>query len=103
MGAAMPKAYLLAELEITDPALFEEYRAKVPATIAKYGGRYLVRGGDPQSLEGDRPLRRCVILEFDSPARLAEWYHSSDYAPLKDLRQKSARTHLFLLNGVEAP
>jgi uncharacterized protein (DUF1330 family) len=99
----MPKGYLLAELEITDPALFEEYRSKVPATIAKYGGRYLVRGGDPQSLEGDRTLRRCVILEFDSPARLAEWYNSPDYAPLKELRQRSAKTHAFLLNGTQAP
>ncbi len=98
----MPKGYLFAELEITDPAVFEEYRAKVPATIAKYGGRYLVRGGDPQTLEGDRTLRRCVILEFDSPARLAEWYHSPDYAPLKELRQKAAKTHAFLLNGTEA-
>jgi len=99
----MPKGYLLAEIEITNPALFEEYRAKVPASIAKYGGRYLVRGGDPQGLEGDRSLRRCVILEFESPARLAEWYHSPDYAPLKELRQKAAKTHAFVLNGVEAP
>ena len=99
----MPKGYFFAELEITDPAMYEQYRSKVPATIANYGGRYLVRGGNPQSLEGDRPLRRCVILEFDSPARLAEWYHSPDYAPLKELRQKSAKTHAFLLNGVEAP
>jgi uncharacterized protein (DUF1330 family) len=98
----MPKGYLFAELEVTDPALYEEYRAKVPATIAKYGGRYLVRGGDPQILEGDHPTRRFVILEFDSPARLAEWYHSADYTPLKKLRQKSAKTHVFLLNGVEA-
>jgi uncharacterized protein (DUF1330 family) len=99
----MPKAYLFAELEITDPAIYEQYRSQVPATIAKYGGRYLVRGGDPQTLEGNRPLHRCVILEFDSPARLAEWYHSRDYAPLKELRQKSAKTHAFVLNGVEAP
>jgi uncharacterized protein (DUF1330 family) len=97
----MPKGYLLAEVEITNPALYDEYRAKVHATIAKYGGRYLVRGGDPQSLEGDHPACRFVILEFDSPARLAEWYHSAEYAPLKELRQKSAKTHVLLLNGVE--
>lgn len=97
----MPKGYLLAEIEITNPALFEEYRAKVPASIVKYGGRYLVRGGDPRSIEGDRSLRRCVILEFESPARLEEWYHSPDYAPLKELRQKSAKTHAFVLNGIE--
>jgi uncharacterized protein (DUF1330 family) len=99
----MPKGYLLAEVDITDPALFEEYRTKVPASIAKYGGRYLVRGGDPQTLEGDRSPRRLVILEFDSPARLAEWYHSPDYAPLKELRQRSAKTNVLLLTGTEAP
>lgn len=99
----MAKGYLFAEVEIIDPALFEDYRSKVPATIAKFGGRYLVRGGEPTRLEGDRTLRRFVVLEFDSPARLAEWYHSPEYAPLKALRQKAARTHAFLLNGVEAP
>jgi uncharacterized protein (DUF1330 family) len=97
----MPKGYLFAELEITDPVLFEEYRAKVPATIAQYGGRYLVRGGDPVRLEGDRPLRRFVVLEFDSPERVREWYHSEAYGPVKELRLKSAITHAFLLNGAE--
>jgi uncharacterized protein (DUF1330 family) len=81
--------------------LYEEYRAKVPGTIATYGGRYLVRGGDPVHLEGDRPLRRFVVLEFASPQRASEWYHSEEYRPLKALRQKAAVTHLFLVNGVE--
>ncbi len=98
----MAKGYLLAELEITDPALFDEYRSKVSATIAQYGGRYLVRGGDARRLEGDHPLHRFVVLEFDSPTRLMEWYHSEAYVPLKELRRKSATTHAFLLNGVEA-
>jgi uncharacterized protein (DUF1330 family) len=97
----MPKGYLLAEVEVTDPKLYEEYRAKVPATIAKYGGRYLVRGGDPKAVEGDHPMHRFVILEFESPARLAEWYHSADYAPLKEMRQKAASTHAILLTGTE--
>jgi uncharacterized protein (DUF1330 family) len=99
----MPKGYLLAELEITDPVIFEEYRSKVPATIALYGGRYLVRGGDPERLEGDRPLRRFVVLEFDSPQRALDWYHSKEYGPVKALRLRSATTHAFLLNGAEQP
>ena len=74
----------------------------MPATIAQYGGRYLVRGGDPVRLEGDRPLRRFVVLEFDSPERLQDWYYSEEYGPLKALRLRSATTHAFLLNGVAA-
>jgi uncharacterized protein (DUF1330 family) len=98
----MPKGYMLAELEITDPALFEKYRAKVPATIAAYGGRYLVRGGEPQPLEGDHPLRRFVVIEFASPEQAKNWYHSGEYAPLKEMRMRAAKTHALLLNGVEA-
>jgi len=98
----MPKGFVVAEVEITDPALYERYRAMVPATIEQYGGRFLVRGGDPVRLEGDRPLRRFVVLEFDSPQRASEWYHSEEYAAAKALRHRAATAHVFLLNGVEA-
>lgn len=95
----MPKGYILAELEITDPVVFEEYRSKAAGTIAAYGGRYLVRGGDPVRLEGNRPIRRMVVLEFESPERASDWYYSEEYGPVKALRLKSATTHVFLLNG----
>ncbi len=98
----MPKGYVFAELQITDPVLYQEDRAKVPATIAAYGGRYLVRGGEPRRLEGDRPTNRFAVLEFDSPARASEWYHSEEYRPVKAIRLKSATTHAFLLNGIDA-
>ncbi|MDQ2801185.1 MAG: DUF1330 domain-containing protein [Pseudomonadota bacterium] len=98
----MTKGYVVADIEITDPAMFEEYRGKAAATITKYGGRYLVRGGDPERLEGDRPVRRWVVLEFVSPERARAWYHSEDYAPVKALRLKSAKTHAFLLAGHDA-
>ncbi len=97
----MPKGYVLAEVEITDPALFEQYRAKVPATIAAHGGRYLVRGGDPQALEGSHPMKRFVLLEFPSPAQAKAWYDCAEYAPLKAMRQRAATTHALLLNGAE--
>ena len=64
-------AYIIATIEVTDPEKFEVYRGQVPATIEKHGGRYLARGGDVTVVEGDQPVRRTVILEFDSlePAR----------------------------------
>jgi len=98
----MPKGYVFAEVEVTDPVLYEDYRTKVPATIAAYGGRYLVRGGDPVRLEGDHPMHRFVVLEFDSPQRASDWYYSEQYGPVKALRLKSATTHAFLLIGTEA-
>lgn len=98
----MAKGYVVGELEITDPVLFEEYRSKVPGTIAAYGGRYLVRGGDTVRLEGNRPIRRFVVLEFESPQRARDWYHSEEYGPLKELRLRSANAHLFLVNGTDA-
>ena len=59
-------AYIIATIEVTDPEKFEVYRGQVPATIEKHGGRYLARGGDVTVVEGDQPVRRTVILEFDS-------------------------------------
>ncbi len=72
----MPKGYILAEVEVTDAALYEQYVAMVGATVARYGGRFVVRGGNAARLEGDRPTQRMVILEFDSPERASEWYNS---------------------------
>jgi uncharacterized protein (DUF1330 family) len=87
----MAKGYVLAEVQVTDPAAYDTYRAQVPATIAAYGGQYLVRGGETVRLEGDHPAKRFVIIEFDSPERAREWYHSEQYGPVK----------AFLLTGVE--
>ncbi len=96
----MTKGYVLAEVEITDRTQFEEYRKLVAATLHPFGGRFLIRGGDPVRLEGDRPLHRFVLLEFDSPEDARDWYHSKQYQDILPLRLRSARTHAFLLNGV---
>jgi len=93
-------AIVIADVEITDPAGFEEYRARVPATIAAYGGRYLVRGGATEVKEGDWSPRRLIVLEFPSLARAREWYASPEYAPLIALRARSARTRLVFADGV---
>lgn len=93
-------AYLIAEVDVTDPAVFEQYRAGVPATIAAYGGKYLVRGGAFEALEGTWQPKRVIVLQFDSMARLKEWYNSKEYAPLLALRKKSANTNVVALEGV---
>ena len=93
-------AYLLANIEITDAAAFEEYRRLVPVVIAAYGGRYLVRGGAVERLEGNAPLNRMVILEFPDMARLKTFYHSAEYQPLLALRKRAATSTLLAIEGV---
>ena len=96
----MTKGYILAEVEVTDAKLFEEYRAQVAATLRPFGGHFLIRGGDPARLEGEQPLHRFVLLEFDSPERAREWYHSKPYQDILPLRLRSSRADVVLLNGV---
>jgi uncharacterized protein (DUF1330 family) len=93
-------AYIFASVEITDPAAYEEYRRRVPAVIEAYGGRYLVRGGAVERLEGDGELDRLVILEFPDMARLKAFYQSAQYQLLLAIRQRAARSNLIAVEGV---
>jgi uncharacterized protein (DUF1330 family) len=92
-------AYFIADLDVTDPAGFEEYRKLVPDTIQKYGGRYLVRGGAAEALEGDWHPKRVVVLEFPSLEQAKRWYNSEDYRDPRALRFKTATTNLILVEG----
>ena len=87
-------AYIIAEVEVLDPVMLEQYRAAVPATIAAYGGRYVVRGGATEVYEGTWQPKRMIVLEFPNLARLREWYRSPEYAPLIALRNQCARTNV---------
>jgi len=93
-------AYLIAQIEVTDPAQFEEYRRLVPATIAAHGGRYLVRGGACETLEGSWLPKRMVVLEFPSREQAKAWWCSQEYSPVKAIRQSAARTELIAIDGV---
>jgi len=93
-------AYFIVDLEVTDSAAFEEYRKQVPATIEKYGGRFVVRGGTCETLEGDWHPKRVVVVEFPSMEQARRWYRSPEYAPLLALRLKSSRSKLLLVEGV---
>ncbi|HSG75003.1 MAG TPA: DUF1330 domain-containing protein [Burkholderiales bacterium] len=91
--------YVVVEVDVTDSAAYEEYRKLVPATIAKYGGRFLVRGGAIESKEGGWQPKRLVVLEFPSLEDARKWYASPEYAPALALRLKAARSKLLLVEG----
>ncbi len=93
-------AYLIADVEVLDSAAYEEYRQKVPATIAAYGGRYIARGGATQVLEGGWAPKRCVLLEFPSMAQLKTWWDSPEYVPLRAIRERATRSNLVAVEGL---
>lgn len=92
-------AYFIVDVEVTDPVGYEEYRQLVPATIAQYGGRFLVRGGAVEQLEGDWQPGRVVVLEFPSLEQAKRWYHSEEYRDPKALRFKTAKAKMILVEG----
>jgi len=92
-------AYVIAEVDITDPVIYEDYRKLVPATVAKYGGKFLVRGGTTETKEGGWQPKRLVVLEFASMDQARKWYHSPEYAPALALRARAARSKVLLVEG----
>ena len=97
------KGYVIAIVDVKDPEGYAVYSKQVPATIEKYGGRYLVRGGKTEVREGEWPGPRTVILEFPSLARALEWYESPEYKPLRPIRQANSTAHFAFFEGVAKP
>jgi uncharacterized protein (DUF1330 family) len=93
-------AYVILDIEVFDPAGYEDYKKLAPPAVEKYGGRYLARGGNTASLEGDWKTSRLVILEFPDASRARAWLASPEYAPAKALRHKYARTKMVVVDGV---
>ena len=93
-------AYVIAEIEVKDRERYEEYRERVPATIAAHGGKYLARGGEVDNLEGDRLPKRTVILEFESMDRARQWWGSDEYCLLKELRRSASVGNIMLVEGL---
>jgi uncharacterized protein (DUF1330 family) len=99
MGKEMA-AYVLAEIEITNPEGYKEYTKAVPATIEKYGGRFVHRGGAAAPLEGDWPERRRVLIEFPSAEAARKWWNSPEYAKPMQLRRANSKGRILLLEGL---
>jgi len=93
-------AYIIAEIEVTDPERYDEYRKLVPATLAAYGGRFVVRGGAAERLEGTQDPARIVIIEFDSVEQAKRWWSSEEYREAKALRQEAAEGRMIVVEGV---
>ena len=92
-------AYLVVEIEVKDPAEFENYKQMGGAAILLYGGKYLVRGGAMTTLEGDWYPERFVIVEFESAEKARQWWNSQEYEEAKNLRQRVANTRMILVEG----
>jgi len=93
-------AYLIANIDVTESAQYEEYKQMAAPTVVAHGGRYLVRGGTAERLTGDWAPRRIVVLEFPSMEQAKAWWTSTDYAPAKALREQAARSEMILVEGM---
>lgn len=94
-----PPAYVMAEVQVTDPIAIKEYAEKVPETLVPFHGHVLVAGGKTQTLEGEPP-KFIVIIAFDSVEKARGWYDSPAYAAIRPIRERAANSRLFITEGV---
>jgi uncharacterized protein (DUF1330 family) len=92
-------ALIIVDIEVTDPVLYEDYKRLASASIAAHGGRYLVRGGRSEVLDGDWTPRRLVVLEFDTFEQARAWRASPEYAEAKRVREGCARSNMIVVEG----
>ena len=91
--------YVIVEIDVLDPAGYDEYRNQAGATVATYGGKYIVRGGATETLEGDWKPKRLVVLEFESVQRAKDWWNSQEYREPKKMRQRTAHAKMIVVEG----
>jgi uncharacterized protein (DUF1330 family) len=94
------RGYIVLDVVVRDAGMYERYKQLAGATVTAYGGRYLVRGGAAEPLEGSWKPSRLVILEFPSVERARAWWTSAEYAPAKAIRQGCAETEMLLVEGL---
>ena len=92
-------AYVITEIDVTDPAGYEEYRKLGPPTVAAYGGKFVVRGAKVEVPEGTWVPKRLVVLEFESVERAKQWWSSQEYSVAKRVRHKTAFTNMIVVEG----
>jgi uncharacterized protein (DUF1330 family) len=93
------KAYIIVDVTIHDAERYEDYKKLTPASLLPFEGKFVVRGGKAQTLEGDWEPGRIVVLEFPNTAKAKAWWDSEMYAPAKALRQATATTQMLLVEG----
>jgi uncharacterized protein (DUF1330 family) len=92
-------AYVIVEVSVDDPVEYEEYKKLTPAAVAAFDGKFIVRGGETVSLEGDWNPERIVVLEFPSVEKAKEWWSSELYSKAKEIRQRVAKTKMVIVQG----
>jgi uncharacterized protein (DUF1330 family) len=96
-----PPAYVIAEVEVTDPTALRTYGEKAPQIVDSYKGHYVVRGGGKmQALEGEPPKGYVVVIGFESAEKAREWYDSPEYSAIRPIRQGATKSRLFIAEGV---
>ena len=93
-------AYIVVQIDVKDPETYDEYKVLAPPSISAYGGKYIVRGGEVETLEGGWMPRRFVVLEFLDAAKARAWWASAEYAQAKALRQRAAVCEMILVAGL---
>ena len=93
-------AYVIYQGEVLDPVRYDAYKVKAAESIIAAGGRYVVRGGDVEVLEGDAPAGRTVVLEFPTRQAALDWYRGDTYREVRKLREGAARAHMYVIDGV---
>jgi uncharacterized protein (DUF1330 family) len=95
------KGYVIVDVTIHDPVRYEDYKKLTPASLVPYQGKFIVRGGPAEAVEGTWSPGRIVVLEFPSVELARAWWNSSEYAAAKALRQATAMTDMVLVQGID--
>lgn len=93
-------AYIIVDIDIVDPVGYEQYKKLAGASVESYGGKYIVRGGKSEVLEGNWSPKRVVILQFDSIERAKAWLNSEEYREPRKMRHRTARTNMVVVEGI---
>jgi len=93
-------AYVIVDIDVHDPVLYEEYKKLAPPAIAHYGGKYLARGGLTETLEGDWSPSRLVILQFESIEQAKKWLNSEEYREARQMRNRTTHSNMVVIEGL---
>ena len=93
-------AYIIANVDVKDPDAYQNYTAQTPGLVEKFGGKFIVRGGDFEMLEGQLPLTRVVVIEFADVDAARKFYHSPEYQEVLKIRVSATESQVFLIEGV---
>ena len=91
--------YVIAQIKVNDPEPYKDYVRQNTEIAKKYGGKFLLRGGEMEILESERPYPRTIVLEFSSVETARKWYDSPEYEGPKSIRKASTDTNLMTVDG----